>query len=64
MDIVFKRVGEIKINKIDNVINDDEINYDTDEEEGELPADQDIEEYNEQAVIHDEYDIIEDDITL
>ena len=34
------------MNKIYNVITDDEINDDTDEEEEELPADLDIEEYN------------------
>ena len=44
MEIVEKKYGEIQKGKIDNVINNDEINNDTDEEEEELPEYQDIEE--------------------
>ena len=44
MDIVENEVGEIQMNKIDNVITDDEINNDIDDKEEELLLDQDIEE--------------------
>ena len=42
-----------------------EINDDKNEEEDELPLDKDIkEEDNEPTIIHDEDDIIEDDISI
>ena len=39
MDIVENEVGEIQMNKIDNVITDDEINNDIDDKEEELLLD-------------------------
>ena len=51
--------------KIENVITNDEINDDTDEQKEDLSSDQDIEEEeNEPSIIHDENDIIEDDKSI
>ena len=58
------KLGEYR-KKIENVITDDRTNNDTYEEEVELLGSQDIEEeQREQAIIHEEDDIIEYEISI